>query len=213
MSQGSAPTFSLPACTSPPVPAPAGSIAQPPPSPATAQAEVVFYVGGDASCPILSSVMTISPQCSLPSSQINLLVQEFVTRLRPPLPVVTAANTADHAAATAAAVAASPFQPLRQHKPMPQPSTSMLQTQMSIVGIGMVGEAPLQTPNNLKRRNGQRGTDAKPRRKRRCGVCVSNNWCGCSANDRKNCACDYPCQGAQPKLPCEKYPVGEPDPV
>ena len=23
----------------------------------------------------------------------------------------------------------------------------------------------------------------------------------------------YPCQGAQPKLPCEKYPAGEPDPV
>ena len=61
------------------------------------------------------------------------------------VPAPNAANAAEHAAATAAA--ASPFQPLQPHKPMPQPSTSMPQTQMSIVGMSMIGGAPLQTPN------------------------------------------------------------------
>ena len=70
----------------------------------------------------------------------------------------SATASAPAAAASIPFVFASPFQPLHQHPTMPQPSPSMPQPPISIVGGTIIGGAPEQQKTN-KRRNGVQGVD------------------------------------------------------
>ena len=133
-------------------------------------------------------------------------------------PHAAASSSASPAAGSAAASApaaapasvptayAYPFQPLQQHPTMPQPSLSMPKPPISIVGGTIIGGAPSQQHTN-KRRHGERGVDATKRRKRRCGTCLENNYCGCSKKKQKTCDCEYPCKGSNRGRghPCEYY--------
>ena len=100
-----------------------------------------------------------------------------------------------------------PSQPVQQHPTMPRPSASMPQPPPPVVGGATIGGAPIQQPD--KRRNGERGSDTRKRKARRCGVCIRNNYCGCTTKEeKKKCSCAYPCKGRHRAFECEFFSEG-----
>ena len=119
----------------------------------------------------------------------------------------SATASAPAAAASIPFVFTSPFQPLHQHPTMPQPSPSMPQPPVSIVGGTVIGGAPEQQKTN-KRRNGVQGVDTTKRTKKRWGTCLEDNYCSCSKTKQKTCDCEYPYTGSSSSCasrPCEFF--------